>query len=83
MGFVVGEGCDIETDWMNFGALNIPEHHPARADHDTFYLPGQREGRPLLLRRTPFQARETTPTPLLQNWTAGGATLMLSARSVP
>ncbi|MBV8093395.1 MAG: phenylalanine--tRNA ligase subunit alpha, partial [Acetobacteraceae bacterium] len=43
-------GWDIEDDWYNFGALNIPPHHPARADHDTFYLPGQREGRPLLLR---------------------------------
>ena len=50
MGFSVGEGLDIETDWFNFSALNIPAHHPARADHDTFYLPGTREGRPLLLR---------------------------------
>jgi len=50
MGFAVGEGSDIETDWFNFGALNIPAHHPARADHDTFYLPGERDGRPLLLR---------------------------------
>ncbi len=50
MGFRVGEGLDIETDWFNFGALNIPAHHPARADHDTFYLPGIRDGRPLLLR---------------------------------
>ncbi len=50
MGFTVGEGRDIENDWFNFGALNIPGHHPARADHDTFYLPGTRDGRPLLLR---------------------------------
>ena len=54
MGFRVGEGLDIETDWFNFGALNIPAHHPARADHDTFYLPGTRPhagtNRPLLLR---------------------------------
>ncbi len=50
MGFAVGEGRDIETDWFNFAALNIPPHHPARADHDTFYLPGTRDGRPLLLR---------------------------------
>ncbi len=50
MGFRVGEGFDVETDWFNFGALNIPAHHPARADHDTFYMPGQRDGRPLLLR---------------------------------
>lgn len=50
MGFRVGEGLDVETDWFNFSALNIPAHHPARADHDTFYLPGTRDGRPLLLR---------------------------------
>ena len=50
MGFTVGEGLDVQTDWYNFGALNIPAHHPARADHDTFYLPGTRDGRPLLLR---------------------------------
>ena len=50
MGFRVGEGSDIETDWYNFSALNIPAHHPARADHDTFYMPGERDGRPLLLR---------------------------------
>ena len=50
MGFTVGDGLDVQTDWFNFGALNIPAHHPARADHDTFYLPGTRDGRPLLLR---------------------------------
>ncbi len=50
MGFRIGEGLDVETDWFNFGALNIPAHHPARADHDTFYLPGTRDGRPLVLR---------------------------------
>ena len=50
MGFTVGEGLDVQTDWFNFGALNIPAHHPARADHDTFYVPGTRDGRPLLLR---------------------------------
>ncbi len=50
MGFRVGEGLDIQTDWFNFSALNIPAHHPARADHDTFYLPGTRDGRPLVLR---------------------------------
>ena len=40
MGFRVVEGPDIESDWHNFGALNIPDHHPARQDHDTFYVPG-------------------------------------------
>ncbi|MDT8263621.1 phenylalanine--tRNA ligase subunit alpha, partial [Roseomonas sp. DSM 102946] len=39
MGFAVAEGPDIESDWYNFNALNIPGHHPARQDQDTFYLP--------------------------------------------
>ena len=38
MGFSVAEGPRIETDWYNFDALNIPSHHPARAEMDTFYL---------------------------------------------
>jgi phenylalanyl-tRNA synthetase alpha chain len=40
LGFSVGEGPDIETDEYNFDALNIPENHPARAMHDTFYMKG-------------------------------------------
>jgi phenylalanyl-tRNA synthetase alpha chain len=39
MGFSVAEGPDIEDDWRNFGALNIPAHHSAREDMDTFYVP--------------------------------------------
>ena len=38
VGFDVVEGPEIEDDYHNFGALNIPEHHPARAMHDTFYF---------------------------------------------
>ncbi|MDE1907553.1 MAG: phenylalanine--tRNA ligase subunit alpha, partial [Rhodospirillales bacterium] len=38
MGFSIAEGPDIENDWNNFSALNIPSHHPARAMMDTFYL---------------------------------------------
>ncbi|MFP4252351.1 MAG: phenylalanine--tRNA ligase subunit alpha [Guyparkeria sp.] len=38
MGFRVAEGPEIEDDWHNFTALNIPESHPARAMHDTFYF---------------------------------------------
>ncbi len=37
-GFEVATGPEIEDDFHNFGALNIPEHHPARAMHDTFYF---------------------------------------------
>ncbi|MEM6478817.1 MAG: phenylalanine--tRNA ligase subunit alpha, partial [Pseudomonadota bacterium] len=38
LGFAVAEGPQIETDWYNFDALNIPGHHPARAEMDTFYI---------------------------------------------
>ncbi len=38
VGFKVVEGPEIEDDYHNFEALNIPEHHPARAMHDTFYF---------------------------------------------
>ncbi|SDH96225.1 phenylalanine--tRNA ligase subunit alpha [Lutimaribacter saemankumensis] len=38
MGFAVAEGPRIESDWYNFDALNIPGHHPARAEMDTFYM---------------------------------------------
>ncbi|STY61602.1 Phenylalanine--tRNA ligase alpha subunit [Mannheimia haemolytica] len=38
LGFTVANGPEIETDYYNFDALNIPDHHPARADHDTFLV---------------------------------------------
>lgn len=41
MGFAVAEGPEIEDEWYNFSALNIPETHPARAMHDTFYFPDE------------------------------------------
>lgn len=57
-GFSVEEGPDIEDDEHNFNALNIPEHHPARQNHDTFYLP-QSNGLNRLLRThtSPVQIR--------------------------
>ncbi len=58
MGFAVAEGPDIESDWNNFGALNIPAHHPARDDHDTFYLAAQDgEARVLRTHTSPVQIR--------------------------
>jgi phenylalanyl-tRNA synthetase alpha chain len=59
MGFSVVEGPDIETDWYNFTALNIPPEHPARQEHDTFYLPGEESGHRKLLRThtSPVQIR--------------------------
>ncbi len=58
LGFAVAEGPEIEDDWHNFTALNIPESHPARAMHDTFYLSGEHE-RPMVLRThtSPVQIR--------------------------
>jgi phenylalanyl-tRNA synthetase alpha chain len=59
MGFAVAEGPDIEDEFHNFTALNIPEDHPARQEQDTFYLPKNREGDTLLLRThtSPVQIR--------------------------
>ena len=45
MGFTVAQGPDIEDDFHNFTALNFPPEHPARAMHDTFYLPDAPDGR--------------------------------------
>jgi phenylalanyl-tRNA synthetase alpha chain len=59
MGFVIAEGPDIETDYYNFTALNIPPEHPARQEHDTFYLmPDEAGQRPVLRTHTsPVQVR--------------------------
>jgi phenylalanyl-tRNA synthetase alpha chain len=60
LGFSVATGPEIEDDWHNFTALNIPESHPARAMHDTFYFPDRDgEGRRMLLRThtSPVQIR--------------------------
>ena len=46
MGLCVAEGPDIESDWHNFTALNIPPDHPARQEHDTFYFPNADDGDP-------------------------------------
>jgi phenylalanyl-tRNA synthetase alpha chain len=59
MGFVVAEGPHIEDDFYNFTALNIPPDHPARQEHDTFYLPERADGSRLVLRThtSPVQVR--------------------------
>ena len=60
LGFAVATGPEIEDDWHNFSALNIPETHPARAMHDTFYFPdADAQGRKMLLRThtSPVQIR--------------------------
>jgi len=59
MGLGVAEGPDIEDDWHNFTALNIPTDHPARQEHDTFYLPGDGDEERMVLRThtSPVQIR--------------------------
>ena len=59
MGFTVAEGPDIEDDFLNFTALNIPPEHPARQEHDTFYLPVLSGGSRMVLRTqtSPVQIR--------------------------
>ena len=65
MGFSIAEGPDIETDFYNFTALNIPPEHPARQEHDTFYLnPDETGKRPVLRTHTsPVQIRTMLNTP--------------------
>jgi phenylalanyl-tRNA synthetase alpha chain len=60
LGFAVATGPEIESGWYNFTALNMPETHPARAMHDTFYFPDTGpDGEPMLLRThtSPVQIR--------------------------
>jgi phenylalanyl-tRNA synthetase alpha chain len=59
LGFDVAEGPDLEDDFHNFGALNIPPEHPARQMHDTFYLAPDAEGERKVLRThtSPVQIR--------------------------
>jgi len=68
MGFAVAEGPDIEDDFHNFSALNIPPEHPARQEHDTFYLPERADGSRMVLRThtSPVQIRtmQSTPPPI-------------------
>ena len=68
MGFSVAEGPDIETDYLNFTALNFPEGHPAREMHDTFFLPPDHRGERKVLRThtSPVQIRtmKTQPPPI-------------------
>ncbi len=59
MGFAIAEGPDIEDDFHNFTALNIPPEHPARQEHDTFYFHPAEDGTRLVLRThtSPVQIR--------------------------
>ncbi|WP_315818621.1 hypothetical protein [Paraflavitalea speifideaquila] len=65
LGFSVAEGPEIEDDWHNFTALNLPEHHPARDMQDTFYIQQKPDW---LLRthtsNTQIRAMEQNPLPI-------------------
>jgi phenylalanyl-tRNA synthetase alpha chain len=74
MGFSVAEGPQIETDWHNFDALNIPGHHPARAEMDTFYI-ARAEGD----NRPPHVLRTHTSPVQIRSMLANGAPLRIIA----
>ena len=63
LGFAVSEGPEVENEYYNFEALNIPEYHPARAMHDTFYFG---DGRLLRTHTSSVQIRymEKNPPPI-------------------
>jgi phenylalanyl-tRNA synthetase alpha chain len=74
MGFSVAEGPQIESDWYNFDALNIPSHHPARAEMDTFYM-ARAEGD----ERPPHVLRTHTSPVQVRTMQARGAPLRVIA----
>lgn len=58
MGYEIAEGPEVETDWYNFTALNIPKYHPARSGQDSFYLElGDGETHLLRTQTSPVQIR--------------------------
>jgi phenylalanyl-tRNA synthetase alpha chain len=75
MGFTWADGPDIEDDWHNFTALNIPPDHPARQMQDTFYLPQRADGTPMVLRThtSPVQARTMLDKDVQKMLADGGA----------
>ncbi len=69
LGYDLADGPEIEDDYHNFGALNFPPHHPARAMHDTFYFA---DGRLLRTHTSPVQIRAATgKTPPIRLIAAG------------
>ncbi len=75
MGFTWADGPDIEDDWHNFTALNIPPDHPARQMQDTFYLPARADGTPMVLRThtSPVQARTMLSKDVQKRLADGGS----------
>jgi phenylalanyl-tRNA synthetase alpha chain len=74
MGFAVAEGPQVETDWYNFDALNIPPEHPARQEHDTFFM-HRAEGDT----RPPHVLRTHTSPVQIRSMTENGAPIRIIA----
>jgi phenylalanyl-tRNA synthetase alpha chain len=74
MGFAVAEGPQVETDWFNFDALNIAPEHPARQEHDTFFM-HRAEGDP----RPPHVLRTHTSPVQIRAMQAQGAPIRVIA----
>src|SRR4029077_7549195 len=66
MGYEVAEGPEVEAEWYNFDALNIPPDHPAREMQDTLFIEGPRGKSGMVLRPhpSPVQIRSMLPRPL-------------------
>ena len=74
MGFAVAEGPQVESDWFNFDALNIPPEHPARQEHDTFFM-ARADGDP----RPPHVLRTHTSPVQIRAMTEQGAPIRVIA----
>ena len=74
MGFAVAEGPQIESDWYNFDALNIPPEHPARQEHDTFFMARGADDA-----RSPHVLRTHTSPVQIRAMTAQGAPIRVIA----
>lgn len=64
MGYDVAEGPEVEAEWLNFDALNVPPHHPARTMQDTFFVGSPQGGVLLRTHTSPVQIRTMLNRPL-------------------
>lgn len=64
MGYDVAEGPEVEAEWVNFDALNVPADHPARTMQDTFYVQSADSGVVLRTQTSPIQIRAMLARPL-------------------
>jgi phenylalanyl-tRNA synthetase alpha chain len=64
MGYDIAEGPEVESEWVNFDALNVPPDHPARTMQDTFYVGSPESGVVLRTQTSPIQIRAMLERPL-------------------